>query len=112
MYRVRFFRQSDGESPIKDFLVSSHESLRSKIARQIRYLEEFGLTLANPNLKKLTGTSLWEVRILGKDNIRIICAAIISNEIAIVHIFKKKSNKTPLRDLNIALKRYKIELDK
>lgn len=81
--------------------------MRSKIARQIRYLKEFGLTMANPNLKKLAGTKLWEVRILGRDSIRIICIAIVGNEIVIVHIFKKKGNKMSERDLNIALKRYK-----
>lgn len=106
MYKVTFYTLPSGKSPIKEFILSSHESMRSKIARQIKYLKEFGLTLANPSLKKLIGTKLWEARILGKDSARIICMAMVGNEIVIVHIFKKKGNKMPKKDLNIALKRY------
>jgi len=107
MYKVTFYTLFSGKSPIKEFIISSHKSLRSKIARQITYLKEFGLTLTNPGLKKLTGTPLWEVRILGRDSTRIICVALVNKEIVIVHIFKKKGNKMPERDLNIALNRYK-----
>lgn len=108
MYKVRFFFLPSGKSPIKEFIESSHESLRSKIVRQLRYLEEYGLTSSNPNLKRLTGTSLWEVRILGSDNVRIICVAIINCEVMILHIFKKKSNKAKSRDINLAIKRYRF----
>ena len=111
MYKVRFY-QGNGKSPIKDFVNSCQRSLGLKIARQISYLQEFGLTNANPSLKKLAGTPLWEARILGKDGLQIICAAVINHEIVIVHIFKKKSNKMPMRDLKISLKRYKEEFDK
>ena len=86
---------------------SCQKSLRSKIIRQLRYLEEFGMSSLNPNLKKITGTPLWEVKILGKDNVRIICVAIINKQILVLHIFVKKSEKTQIRDINLALNRYK-----
>lgn len=86
---------------------SSPKSLRSKIIRQLRYLEEFGLTFSNPNLKKITGTPLWEVRILGKDNVRVICTAVINKEIVVLHIFKKKGEKTSPRNMNMMIKRLK-----
>lgn len=110
MYRVKYF-EVDGKSPVKEFYDSCPKSLRSKIVRQLRYIEEYGLTKANPNLKKLSGTSLWEMRILGRDSIRIICVAIINSEVVVLHMFKKKSNKTSSRDINISLKRYS-SLDK
>ncbi len=84
---------------------SSQKSLRSKIIRQLRYLGEFGMTSSNPNLKKITGTNLWEVRILGKDNVRIICVVIVNKQVLVLHIFVKKSEKTQQKDINIALKR-------
>ena len=108
MYRVRFFFLPNGKSPIKEFIESSHESLRSKIVRQLRYLEEYGLTFSNPNLKKLTGTPFWEVRILGSDNVRIICVAVINHEVVILHIFKKKSEKMKSRDIKLAIERYRL----
>jgi phage-related protein len=63
-------------------------------------------------LKKITNYPLWEIRILGGDSIRIICVALIKNEILIVHVFKKKSNKIKKSDISISMDRYKSELDK
>ncbi len=112
MYVIRYYKGKSGRSPINDFIDTARESLRTKIARQFLYLEEFGLSSSNQALKKLTGTPLWEVRILGKDSTRIICVAIVKREIVIIHIFRKKSNKMSSKDLNISLKRYKEELDR
>lgn len=106
MYKVRFYEEKSGKRPIRDFMYSSSKSLESKIIRQLKYLEIYGLTHENPSLKKLVGTPLWEVRILGKDNVRIVCVVIVNNEVFVLHIFKKKSNKTSPKDINIALKRY------
>ncbi len=58
MFKVRLYKTKDGYSPIKDFIFSSPKSLQNKIARQINYLIEFGLTIANPSLKKISGTKL------------------------------------------------------
>lgn len=107
MYSVYFYEQKDGKSPIKEFIESCQIPLRSKITKQIRALHEFGLTLANPYLRKLSGTPLWECRILGKDNTRIICAAVIKGKIVILNIFRKKSMKTPIKEIELSLKRYK-----
>lgn len=107
MYKVRFYTLPSGKSPIKEFLLNSQESLRVKITKQIKHLGEFGLTFSNPNLKKLTGTPLWEVRILGRDSARIICVAIVKERIVIIHIFRKKSNKTSSKDIKIAMSRFK-----
>jgi len=94
------------------FYISSEKSLRFKIVHQIRALEEYGLTPTNPYLKKLTGTPLWEARILGKDNARIICVAFVNREVLVLSIFRKKTDKTPQKEINISLKRYKEEISK
>lgn len=107
MYKVVFYTPKRKKSPISEFLDNCKVSLRAKIIRQLKYVQEFGLTPAVPNLRKLKGTPLWELRILGKDNVRIICAKIRNRQIVILHIFRKKKQKTPTRELNIALGRYK-----
>jgi len=112
MYKVRLYKQSNNDSPITDFINKLNTSAKKKIFHQIKYLELFGLSKENSHLKKLTNTPLWEIRILGNDSIRIICSTFIKNEILIVHIFKKKSNKIKQNDINISLFRYKDELDK
>ena len=106
MYKVSFYTPLNKTSPIKVFLNLTRESVRSKILRQLKYLQEFGLTPANPSLKKLTDTPLWEIRILGKDNIRIFCMSLPSKEVKILHVFIKKQQKTPSKEINLALKRY------
>ncbi len=111
MYRVSLYKDKSGGSPIGDFIFSLNHQEKLKIVKQIKYLEIFGITKANPSLKKLVGTPLWEVRILGKSSLRIICVAVIHNEVMILNIFKKKSNKTPLKELSLSISRYKESLD-
>ncbi|KKQ92548.1 MAG: hypothetical protein UT58_C0021G0001 [Microgenomates group bacterium GW2011_GWC1_39_7b] len=107
MYKIVYYTSPSGKSPIKEFINRSEARLRRKIVRQIDYLEEFGLTVQNRYLRKLSGTPLWESRILGGDNTRIISVAVIEKTVVVLHIFKKKSNKTPPGDIKISLQRYK-----
>lgn len=74
----------------------------------------YGLSTALPHLKKLTGSPLWEIRILGQDNIRILYVTIHQDSILLLHGFIKKTQKTPNREINTALKRlheYQIKQD-
>jgi len=111
MYQVSLYTPQGKNSPIKEFLDTCQPSLRTKILRQLKYVEEYGLNPAIPNIKKITGTSLWELRILGRDNIRIICVSLPDKEVKVLHIFKKKKQKTPTSELNIARKRSREVLD-
>ena len=111
MYEVSFYSPSRKTSPIKKFLDSCQPKLRVKILRQLQYVQEYGLTPAIPNLRKITKTPLWELRILGKDNIRIFCASLPKNEVIVLHIFRKKKQKTPVKELNLAFKRYQEIID-
>ena len=111
MYRVTFYTPQGKRSPIKEFLDSCQPSLRTKIIRQLKYVEEYGLNPAIPNIKKITGTSLWELRILGRDNIRIICVSQPEREVKVLHIFRKKKQRTPTNELSVALKRNMEVLD-
>jgi|SRR3989344_938826 len=106
MYKVTFYTPKDKISPISEFLDKCNESLRAKILRQLKYTQEYGLTPAVPNLKKVTNTPLWELRILGRDNIRIFCVNLPNKEIKVLHIFIKKKQKTPMKEIKIALNRF------
>ena len=80
---------------------------QTKLLRIIKYAEIYGLQSILPHVKKLSGTPLWEIRILGKDNIRAIYATIYNNSILILHGFIKKSQKTPTKEIDISLYRFK-----
>ena len=111
MYKVNFYTFPGRISPIKNFLDRCQPNLRTKILRQLKYVEEYGLNPAIPNIKKVTNTPLWELRILGKDNVRIICVSLPEKEIKVLHIFSKKKQKTPTKELNRALKRQQEVVD-
>ncbi len=85
---------------------------KAKIFRIFSNLEEYGLSSIQPHIRKITHTPLWEIRILGQDNIRIIYATVIDNDIIILHAFFKKSQKTPSKEIEIALNRYHQIIDK
>lgn len=111
MYKVSFYTSSGKTSPVKVFLDSCSSSLRAKILRQFKHVAEYGLNPAIPNVRKMTGTTLWELRILGKDNIRIICIPLPERAVKVLHIFRKKQRKTPARELRVALKRCQKVVD-
>jgi len=109
---VEFFVSPDGKSPIQRFIDRCPNRQQVKILRQLQYLQEFGPTTAIPNTRKLKGAPLWELRILGRDNIRIIYAPIGNGKFVILHIFLKKKRRTPRKEIETALGRYKQLLDK
>lgn len=71
----------------------------------MNFLERFGLEGAYPHVKKLAGTPLWELRILGSDSIRILYVTVTGKIFLLLHGFKKKSQKTSSREIITAKKR-------
>ena len=110
---IYYYTSSRGENPVKDFIESLSKQQKAKVFRIFMHIEEYGLLSVIPHIKKLTGTPLWEIRILGKDNIRIFYAMMSKNGIIVLHGFIKKSLKTPSKEIEVALHRYKgISIDK
>jgi len=109
-YKVLYYKDENGKSEALDFIFKARNEVRAKIYNQIKHLKEFGLTRMNPSVRKLTNTPLWEVRILGKDNIRLFCG-VVESSVVIFHIFSKKQQKTPAAEIRISLKRYSELLD-
>ena len=55
--------------------------------------------------KKITGTDLWELRILGSESIRIFYVAIIGKNFLLLHRFQKKKRKTDRKEIKTAEER-------
>lgn len=104
--KVKIFETDSGQRPVDDFINQQDLSTRKKIAFRIDLLERFGLHLGMPYSKKITD-DLFELRIRGRVEVRIIYG--IKNDFAILlHAFKKKQDKIPLRDIETAERRYAI----
>lgn len=115
---VLYYITSSGENPVKKFIEFLSERQQRKITRVLSYIEEYELITAIPHVKKLTGSPLWEIRILGQDNIRVLYASVHSGAILLLHGFVKKSQATSRKEIETALNRladwidYQKSLDK
>ena len=103
--RIYYYLSPRGSNPVKDFLGSLSVKQQVKILRIFQYLEEFGSTSAIPQVRKISGTPLWEIRVLGKDNIRLLYFVPQQKYILILHGFVKKKQKAPRKEIVIALQR-------
>ena len=105
-WKIELYENTRGEKPVEAFFDSLEAKAKLKINYAIELLEEFGLAGAYPHVKKLTGSNLWEYRILGSDSIRIFYVAMTGKIFLILHGFKKKKQKTPIKEIKIAKERF------
>ncbi|MDD5147791.1 MAG: type II toxin-antitoxin system RelE/ParE family toxin [Candidatus Daviesbacteria bacterium] len=103
-WKVVYYISSSGNNPVKEFLDANLKA-KIKALRIFSNVEEYGLISVIPHIKKLTGTPLWEIRILGEDSVRILYVTEKEKQILLLHAFVKKTNKTPQREIKIALER-------
>lgn len=103
-WKVLYYISPSGDNPVKDFL-NARPSAKLKALRIFSHIKEFGLTSAIPHIKKLTGTPFWEIRILGQDSIRILYVTKSEKQILLLHAFEKKTDKTPPKEIKIAINR-------
>lgn len=104
-WKVSFFQTKRGDYPVKDFIENQDKPNQTKIAHLIRLLMDYGPYLKPPYNKKLKD-KLYELRVFGKKAVRIFYT-IYNNEYYLLHAFKKKTQKTPLKELKTALDRVK-----
>lgn len=110
-FKILFFRTNNGREPVKEFLESLKESknpnernLFDFINSYLVLLSHAGSRLGLPFVKKLKD-DIWELR---PKKERILYCCVNGDEIVLLHHFTKKTQKTPLKDLEIALERSKL----
>lgn len=103
MFSLQPFRITPNvDNLVKEFLDASPFA-KLKVSRIFSHIKEFGLTSNIPHIKKLTGTLLWEIRILGQDNLKILYITRAEKEILHLNAFEKKTDKTPPKKIKIAI---------
>ncbi|MCY3819031.1 MAG: type II toxin-antitoxin system RelE/ParE family toxin [Gammaproteobacteria bacterium] len=82
--------------------------LRARLVRLLELIEEVGLEqLRAPHVRHLEG-KLWELRVKAQGGIaRGIYVTATGRRVVVLHVFAKKSRKTPRRALDTARKRMK-----
>lgn len=103
-WKVVEYETERGESSVSEFIKKQQPQAIAKIAHLIDLLEIHGSFLSMPHSKRLD-SNLYELRIHGKEEIRIIYG-FKEKTIYLLHGFKKQKMKTPPKEIATAKQRY------
>ncbi|MCL2722655.1 MAG: type II toxin-antitoxin system RelE/ParE family toxin [Treponema sp.] len=110
-YRVEMYEKEGGKMPVVDFIQGLEVKKQAKVAREIDLLEKFGSELHYPHVDSIKGEKykgLLELRIEFASNIfRIFFFLPSINNAILLHGIVKKKQKTPKKELDVALERMK-----
>ncbi len=99
-----FYRSGSGREPVREWLKSLETEDRKTIGEDIKDVE-FSWPLGMPLVRSL-GRDLWEVRSrLPQGRIARVIFCVEQQEMILLHGFIKKTQKTPQREIDLALKR-------
>lgn len=106
-WQIEYYKTIEGKSPVKEFIYSLSPESKAKYIFIADLLEEYGIVVKEPYVKPITGhRKLFEIRIKDKANIhRILYFAFTGKKFVLLHGFTKKTEKTPGREIKIAVKR-------
>lgn len=107
--QIYLYHTPSGKSVITEFIDQLDPLTQARIRNAIRLLTTYGLdTSAGHSIKKLSNRPpVWELRLTGKQSVRLLFTSPQKYIFMIVHAFLKKTNKTPLKELRLAQKRAK-----
>ncbi len=104
-WKVDYYDTPSGRKPVEDFIDKLADKPRSRVYNTLELLVELGTRLGLPHAKKVVGTPLWELRILGEKSLRFFYIAKIGRVFLLLHGFTKKTRKIPKKELKTALAR-------
>lgn len=107
MFKIKLYEDEQGYSDVKTFIRSLKKRSEtskdarinfSKVVAYIDILEEMGTRVGEPITKHLDG-EIWELRPISN---RILYAFYSEDTFVLLHHFKKKTQKTPHREIEKA----------
>lgn len=114
-WQVEYYKKENGHIPVLDYLLSLDAKIRAKAVSEIELLEKHGYNLREPYVKSIKGAQykgIFELRVkCASDISRIFYFAYCQKTFVLLHGFTKKTDKTPKRELERAL-RYKEDYER
>ena len=105
LIRTLIYKDRKGRQPVLEFMeglaASSGKDARinlRKIGSYITLLDKHGLSIGEPYIKHLRG-EIWELRPLRN---RVLFAALVEGKFVLLHVFLKKTQKTPIAEIEKA----------
>ena len=104
---VYFYKTVSGNEPVREWLKTLPREDMRTIGFDIKTVQ-YGYPIGMPLTRALHGTKgLEEVRCNISNGIARVIFCVKDNKIILLHAFIKKSQETPKKELDIAIKRYK-----
>ena len=105
LYSCYYYKKSNGRIPAKEFINSLEPSAQNKFFFKKSLLEKFGAALPEPHASYLKD-GIYELKFqdIG-GHIRVLYFFAFKKRIIFTNGFKKKTNKTPKNELELAIKR-------
>lgn len=101
--QVVFYMTTIGHEPVREWLRSLQKNEKKQIGEDIKTVQ-FGWPLGMPLVEKLD-RDLWEVRSKLRNKISRVIFTVHEKHVVLLHGFIKKSQKTPIEDLELAQRR-------
>lgn len=107
-FEIEYYEKGDGLYPAEEFILSQDVKMRAKIFKNLELLEEKGNTLREPYSKFLED-EIFEIRTkIGSNISRILYFFVVGNKIILTNGFVKKTQKTPISEIEKA-KKYRAD---
>ena len=104
-YDIEFYAQADGTQPVVEFLRGLDRKMSAKVFRFLELLSEVGPELREPYSKPLVD-GIFELRTqVGTDASRVLYFFFVGKRIVLTNGFMKKTQKTPVQEIELAKKR-------
>lgn len=106
-YKVKFYQNSKDQSePVLDYLQKINFKHRAKIYKSIDFLKDNGGYLDEPYGRHIKG-KIRELRVIFSNNYyRVMYFCFKNKNIILLHIFLKRNNKTPDKEIKKATENY------
>lgn len=98
---IYYFIDERGNNPVKEFINNLPKHEQTKVFAYIEELKKQGYNLRRP-LAGYLGDGIYELR---PKNNRIFYFFFQKNNVILIHCIKKKTDKIPVRDLELCKKR-------
>ena len=101
-YDIKYYSQT-----VQEQILKLPDTLAARYVVLTRRMQAIGPNLGEPHTKAM-GDGLFELRLKGAEGIaRVFYCTLIGKRIVMLHSFVKKSDRAPLRELDVARSRLK-----
>jgi phage-related protein len=104
-WTIVFYRDARGRRPVLEFIESLDDRVQARLRRAIEELRVRNVRATFPLVRHIEG-KLWELREESQPNTyRLFYFFFAERRIIFVHAFRKKSQKTPRKEIEAARRR-------